>query len=422
MLASTWVLLLAPATAPAKDDQEQLQGCWNCQMLPSRTALMAITRHNPMFQFWLRIEGDELTVVSAARIDFMSAPRPRLRLLPDEDPKQVEIRYDGKPVARAIYERRDDRVVVAFGTKPNVPPERFADVGKHGGTQLLLQRVPAAEVERLLPLQGAWKKIQGDWPGKDLEPGFLIVVGQVAFWHGQRTRALGSFRLAADENSRKADLHHVPGIFRKTPPPVPAIWKLEDDRVTICASLGDERPVDFEPDEGEAKFVLERMPRAEVLEAFAERALPQALKAGGTYLAPRKQALRRFLERFPGTEAAARVQRELDKMPSDEEIAEIDARKFFALAEKSLADDSPVDARTQFQLLIERYPDTKAAAAARPKLKALTESEAARELRNTRAVLARSPQRAKPRLKNIVARYPGTAAAGEAARLLKDID
>jgi outer membrane protein assembly factor BamD (BamD/ComL family) len=156
-------------------------------------------------------------------------------------------------------------------------------------------------------------------------------------------------------------------------------------------------------------------------------------------LAEKKQALDEFIAQYPSTQAAETARQELERMPSGEEIREIDAAGMLEIARAHLRAEYLAAAKGTFQGVMDNYPGTQAAETAKKELQRMPseaeihEMEAARELRSikkqleschdrkqklTKASRERVKASAEQRLRRLITYYPGTKAAAEAKRLV----
>ena len=153
------------------------------------------------------------------------------------------------------------------------------------------------------------------------------------------------------------------------------------------------------------------------------------------YLAAAKGTFQGVIDNYPGTQAARTAKQELQRMPPEAEIREVEAARELISIKKQLAschdrkqkltkasrERIKASAEQRLRRVITYYPGTKAAAEARRLLDpvAKRENRAAQLLDMAKIVLPKNPQAGKRRLQEIVQDFADTKEAEEAKRLLE---
>ena len=430
MIVGSVVLLVIGGVGAAEGDQAKLQGLWRVKGFAGQKAPSDEDRQ-AAFRMIIDIQGNNVTLLWAV-IDDKRIKKWSLRVMPNERPKQFELTREGPPLLEqprwlpdtlgGTYELADDTLRIGVADQMARFLRKFLSGAGQAQTRIVeLERIDEEYVQALSALQGLWKLTEP----KTVEGRIVLVEGEWIRGTGSDKNMAIRFRLGPTEQPKSPDAP-APGstVMRQITffllERVDAFLLTRDDgRVRIVAGLGSV---------GGERATTEDLAANELKPVMSRRSL-----------AEKKQALEKFIAQYPGTGAAETARQELERMPTDEGIREINAAEMLKTAKEHLRAEYLTAAKGTFQGVIDDYPGTQAAETARQELERMPteaeirEIEAARELRSakfqlescydrkqklTEASRGRVKASAEQRLRRLITYYPGTKAAAEAQRLL----
>jgi hypothetical protein len=417
--------------------KDTLQGLWRAKGFTSREAaadedLLAFSGKMLDLEggFMVHVEGNKLTLLCAA-IEEKRIKQWTLKVVLDQTPKRFELTRQDSPVPEKDG-RRPDTITGTYELLDNVLRigclgELFLDeslptVPEGHALIMKLERVEPEYAEALMPLQGLWKLAQPDLEEKT----FVLVEGEWMAERGVRKRNTSRFRLGPA--ARSAELSSL-GVTHVREITFLGLTGGPEKAEALCGKTADGKIAFLWRD----VVIWERASR----EDLAETELKPVMSK--TYLAEKKRALTEFIAQYAATQAAQTAREELQRMPPDEEILELDAGELLRTGREHLRTEYLTAAKHIFQTIVNDYAGTEAAQSAKQELQRMPpeeeirEIEAARTLESVKKQLRLSDDRkqklslaarkrikaaAEERLRRLVKDYPGTKAAAEAARLL----
>ena len=402
------------AKAANANQKDTLEGLWRVIAIagydaaPDKDALRD-------FSLLFHVEGDKATLLCGP-IDEKGIKKWTVKVFPDQAPKRFELTREGPPLPekyarlpdtlRGTYEFVDD--VLRIG----LLKEAFLGGVEGDKVQIELERVDAKQVETLMALQGPWKQttrvafgspeqketivwVEGEWvvPERPRRKESMA-------WCFRLRRTIVPEGIPAPDalgwpETTWGDCHEITFAY--------AGGRHEGVDGFLVRTADGRTVVGF----GLCYFLLERATTEDLAAAELKRVMSTTW-----LLAQKKLSLQKFVAKYAATQAAAEARQELERMPSDEEICELDAAKYLKHAQGFFDRQDRLRAKQHLQLIIDQYPDTEAAKKAKVEIEAATCLEKALEIRVGDQALGDQ------RLKVVVRDYPGTNAASEAERVL----
>lgn len=372
------------------------------------------------------------------RVSPYEAPK-RFELTREGPP--LPAKYVGLPdTVRGTYEFVDDVLRIGFIGELNAMPEAANSAAVADQVLLDLERVEPEYAEALMALQGLWRQTEViSFGHSEHKEARVLVEGEcvVSAEKGVAAHLPGRFRLHPPLQSAPAGM----SAFEQFTGPETTwvdwreitflgssgadgqvgglLGRTDDGRIVIWAGLGG--------------VVWERVTAEDLAAEELKRVMSIEL------LAEKKLALQEFVVRHPDTQAAQTAGEELQRMPPDEEIRGIDGAEMLERAREHLRAGHPRAAKHGFQGVIDDYAGTEAARTAKEELDRMPpddqidEIEAATMLKSAREKLnsyhdlkqkislqhrKQLKASAEQQLRDLIKAYPKTKAAEEARRLL----